>query len=281
MNSIVLDKTDAWSASNRTKWLVVSVLAFLHILALFALSPAMLTARALLAFVVLIILTQLFGLSIGFHRLLAHKSFCTSVAVRFLLALVGTLSLQGGPVWWVAIHRLHHKYPDTDHDIHSPNQGFLWSHFGWTLVERPTFRRFHQYAPFAGSIGRDRSLQFLDRTEFPLQALLWGALYAYGGWPCVLWGGAARLVCTYHCTWLVGSAAHRWGYRRYSTSDEARNLWWVSLLTYGEGWHNNHHRMPYSARHGHVWWELDIGWLTLLLLKRCGLVWSLRTPMSR
>jgi len=280
MNSPVPAGSRPWDANDKPKWFVVGFLIFLHVFALFAASPTMFTKRAVTSFAFLALLTQLFGLSIGFHRLFAHKSFRTSRTVRLVLGLLGTLSLQGGPVWWVAIHRLHHRYPDTDHDIHSPNQGMFWSHLGWTLVRRPTFSKFAEYAPYAGTISQDSALRSLDLLEFPVQILLWGTLYAYGGWPCVLWGGAVRLVFTYHCTWLVGSAAHHWGYQRYKTRDEARNLWWVAILTYGEGWHNNHHQAPFSARHGHAWWELDLGWLTLLLMKRFGLVWCLRTPKS-
>lgn len=269
-----------WQPDFRPKWTVIVALAAVHGLAGMALLRGTPPGEAVVAWAGLAVATQLFGVSLGFHRLLAHRSFQTHRPMRIVLAVLGSLAMQGGPIWWVSMHRLHHRHPDTEQDLHSPRRGLLWAHAGWLLVQRPGFHGASDYAPWAGSVGKEAMMRWLDRWELALQAALWAGLYAVGGWTCLLWGGPIRLVCTWHATWLVSSAAHRWGTRRYETCDDARNCWWVALLTFGEGWHNNHHYAPYSARHGHTSWELDLGWLALRAMRRVGLVWGLRTPLK-
>jgi stearoyl-CoA desaturase (delta-9 desaturase) len=177
--------------------------------------------------------------------------------------------MQGGVIWWVGLHRHHHLYSDQNVDHHDSNKGFWWSHMGWMLHEVPAEKEVER---FTKDIADDRFYQFLDKYFFPVQVAFAVLLYFLGGWPFVVWGVFVRLVVVYHCTWLVNSATHKFGYRTYEDSgDRSTNCWWAALLTYGEGWHNNHHAYQYSARHGMKWWEIDLTWMTIQLLQFLGL----------
>ncbi len=216
------------------------------------------------------------GVTLCYHRLLAHRSFVVPKWLERVLAFIGALNIQGGPVFWVARHRRHHAHPDTDDDPHSSKRGFWWSHMEWVLWDFEEFDAFEQYKKFAPDLARDPFYVFLDRYFVLLQIPLGLVLFALGGWPFVIWGIFVRLVVVYHTTWFVNSATHFWGYRNFDTKDDARNLWWVALLTYGEGWHNNHHANPRAARSGLLWWEIDPTYWLILLLKQLGLASSLR-----
>lgn len=253
------------------------VIVAIHLVALLALWPAMFTWKALLTALVLQAVCAM-GITIGYHRLLTHRSFRCSRPVEYFLTLMGCLNLQGGPIKWTATHRLHHQHSDEEQDPHSPRHGFFWSHVLWCFTFDPTFDSFDKYSQYAKDLARDRGHVFLERTTELWQIPLAAALFWWGGWPCVIWGVFVRLVYVYHMTWFVNSASHTWGYRNFTTSDVSRNLWWVALLTFGEGWHNNHHAYPRSARHGLKPWEFDMSWLVIRTLVALRLASDLRLP---
>lgn len=218
------------------------------------------------------------GICVGYHRLLTHRSFKCARAVEYALALLGALSMEGGPIDWVAHHRQHHQNPDGDADPHSARQGFWWSHVLW-MFWTPTNEAWQNVTDrYARDLLRVPFYRFLGRMYVWLSMLLGIFLYWLGGWPFVVWGMFIRLVWTYHSTWLVNSAGHTFGYKNFATDDLSTNCWWVALLSFGEGWHNNHHAFPASARHGLKPWELDPAYGTIRLLSALGLAWDLRLP---
>jgi stearoyl-CoA desaturase (delta-9 desaturase) len=211
--------------------------------------------------------------------MMSHRSFQTPKWLEYLLVFFGALSMQGGPIWWIGLHRHHHLYSDQENDHHDSNKGFWWSHMQWMFHEVPAES---EVPRFTKDIADDKFYQFLDKYFFPLQIVFAIALFAIGGWQFVLWGIFVRLVFVYHCTWLVNSATHKFGYRTYENSgDNSTNCWWVALLVYGEGWHNNHHTYQYSARHGLKWWELDITWMTIWLLQKVGLATKVKLAEAK
>jgi stearoyl-CoA desaturase (delta-9 desaturase) len=222
------------------------------------------------------------GVCLGYHRLFTHQSFNTYRPVRWLIGLTGCLSGEGDPIGWVAAHRKHHALSDQPGDPHSPHDGAWWSHLlwlGWTHKAESQERYLQKWAP---DLLKDRGLRLRSRGfllwNILFGALVFGAGYLVGGtalalsWLC--WGVFLRLVLVLHSTWLVNSASHMWGYRNYQTTDDSRNLWWVALITYGEGWHNNHHAFPRMAAHGHRWWEIDVTYATICLMQYLGLAWN-------
>ncbi len=221
-------------------------------------------------------ITGSLGIGLGFHRMLTHQGFRSPRWVERFLVVCGTLAVQGGPIAWVAGHRLHHAHSDRERDPHNSRKGFWWAHVGWIMYRDPQMGTFANYSKYAKDLVADPFVLFLDRWYVVLQAALGLALLAWGGWSFVIWGIFVRLVFGWHSTWLVNSAAHKFGYQTYDSRDESRNCWWVALLTFGEGWHNNHHAFPRSARHGLRWWEFDQNYLTLAGLKRLGLAWDVR-----
>lgn len=264
-------------AGGRVNWGPALAVGAIHLGALLAFWPAMFTWRAVGTALVLQLVCG-FGITIGYHRLLTHRSFRCPRWVEYALAWVGCLSLQGGPIKWTATHRLHHQYSDEQQDPHTPRHGFFWSHVLWVLTYDPQFDRYALYSRYAQDLARDRGYVFLERTVALWQVALGVALYAWGGWPCVIWGVFVRLVYVWHSTWFVNSASHTWGYRNFETRDVSRNLWWVALISLGEGWHNNHHAYPRSARHGLRVWEVDLTWLAIRLMQGIGLARDVRLP---
>jgi fatty-acid desaturase len=216
------------------------------------------------------------GIGIGYHRLLTHRGFKTPKWVEYSLTVCGTLALEGGPIAWVATHRVHHAYTERDGDPHSPRDGFWWSHMGWILNGHSMHREVEATSRYAGDLAKDRFHLWLSRWHFIPQLGLAAVLYLLGGWQFVLWGIFARIVFSWHATWFVNSAAHVWGSRRFNTRDDSRNNWWVALISFGEGWHNNHHAHPAAARHGLAWYEIDVNWYGIWVLKKLGLVKKLR-----
>jgi stearoyl-CoA desaturase (delta-9 desaturase) len=166
------------------------------------------------------------------------------------------------------MHRIHHLYSDQTNDPHDSTKGFWWSHMGWMLHSLPIRKEIPR---FTRDINEDSVYRFLNAYFIPIQVGLGLLLYALGGWPFVVWGIFVRIVVVFHCTWLVNSATHMFGYRTHESGDRSTNCWWVALLTYGEGWHNNHHAYQHSARHGLQWWEIDLTWMTIRLLQILGL----------
>jgi sn-1 stearoyl-lipid 9-desaturase len=260
--------TVAASTKLRLDWTMIIALVIFHIGAICAFLPGLFSWQAVGVAVLLHWITGGLGITLGWHRLLSHRSFQVPKWLEYFFALCGTLALQGGIIWWVGLHRHHHLHSDEDVDHHDSKKGFLWSHVRWMCYEIPAESDIPR---FTKDIVNDKFYNFLNEYFFPLQVVLGVVLYLIGGWPYVFWGVFARLVIVYHCTWLVNSATHKFGYRNFETTDNSTNCWWVALTTYGEGWHNNHHAYQYSARHGMKWWELDITWITIQVLQLLGL----------
>jgi fatty-acid desaturase len=213
----------------------------------------------------------------GYHRLLTHRSYKPPKWIEYLLATCGTLALQGGPMFWVAAHRVHHQFSDTDGDPHTPRDGKWWSHIGWMLVGDATHCNIDECARYAPDICKDRFLVWLSKFNYLPLVVLSILLLALGGLPFLLWGMFFRVTMGLHATWMVNSLTHYRGRRRFATRDGSRNNWFVALLTFGEGWHNNHHAYPTSARHGLAWYELDMNWLAIRFLQMVGLAKSVRS----
>ena len=218
------------------------------------------------------------GVCVGYHRLLTHRSFKCPKIVEYAFALAGSLSMQGGALEWVALHRKHHQHSDKDGDPHNAAEGFWWSHMLWVL-HTPTNENWRairrRYTP---DLEKQLFYRVLEHTHYLGSILLAVGLYFLGGWPFVVWGVCVRLVATYHITWFVNSASHMWGYKNFESDDLATNCWWVALLSYGEGWHNNHHAFPTSARHGMKPWEIDFSYYFIRAMKTVGLAWDLYVP---
>lgn len=249
-------------------WTTISFMAFLHAGALLAFIPSNFSWSAVALALALHWVTGGLGITLGFHRLLTHRSFQTPQWLEYFFALCGTLACEGGVIDWVGLHRVHHLHSDNSADPHDSNQGFWWSHMGWMLYHIPAKADITRYTK---DIADDPVYQFLQSYFVPIQIVFGLLLYFLGGWPFVVWGIFVRLVVVFHCTWLVNSATHQFGYRTYEVGDRSTNCWWVAVLTYGEGWHNNHHAFQYSARHGLKWWEVDFTWMTIQILQALGL----------
>jgi len=229
---------------------------------------------------------RMFAITGFYHRYFSHKAFRTSRAVQFLFALFGSTAVQRGPLWWASHHRHHHANSDRQEDAHSPVQhGLLWSHLGWFLSDAHFATRNDRVKELAAF----PELRFLDRFDVLVPALFAGAIYGLGnwlehaapqlgtsGWQLLVWGFVISTVVLYHATFSVNSLAHTWGSRRYETTDQSRNNALIALITLGEGWHNNHHHFPGSARQGFYWWEIDLTYYGLRMLAACGLIWDLR-----
>lgn len=252
----------------RLNWINILFLGGLHIGALFALLPSNFSWAAVSLALFLHWVTGGLGITLGFHRLATHRSFQTPKWLEYFLIFCGTLACQGGAFEWIGMHRIHHLHSDHEADPHDSNQGFWWSHLGWMIHQAPAQGEIPRYTK---DIADDPVYHFFQDYMIPIQVALGVLLFLLGGWSFVVWGIFLRVVVVYHCTWLVNSATHKFGYRTYESTDNSTNCWWVALLVYGEGWHNNHHAFQYSARHGMQWWEIDITWMTIQLLQALGL----------
>ena len=211
------------------------------------------------------------GIGVTFHRLLTHRGYRVPKWLEYLGTLCGMLASEGGAITWVAMHRFHHTQSDRPgKDLHTPKDGFWWSHMGWIVCDLGWDRREMERRQ-APELVADPVHRVLNRLHVFPNILVGLGLYAWGGWPLVVWGVFLRIVVTLHVTWLVNSAAHTWGYRTFDTPEGSTNCWWVGLLAWGEGWHNNHHAFQRSARHGHAWWEFDANWVVIRTLATLGL----------
>jgi stearoyl-CoA desaturase (delta-9 desaturase) len=229
---------------------------------------------------------RMFAITAFYHRYFSHRAFRASRAVQFLFAAIGASSVQRGPLWWAAHHRNHHRHADDELDPHSPvRRGFLWSHVGWFL----TPSGFRTDWSLIGDLARYPELRLLDRFDILMPVVLAFALYAIGHYlsiaqpglgtsalQLVVWGFCISTVLLFHATFMINSLAHRFGSRRFGTRDDSRNNWLLALITFGEGWHNNHHRFPGAARQGLKWWEFDMTYYGLALLSWLGLVHDLK-----
>jgi len=211
------------------------------------------------------------GIGMGYHRLLTHRGFKSPIWLEYFLTICGTLALEGGPLFWVATHRVHHQNSDHEGDPHSPRDGAWWAHMGWILVGESMHADTTRLARYAPDLAKDKFYMWLTKWHWIPQVLVGLTLLAIGGWTMMMWGIFLRVTIGLHFTWLVNSATHMWGSRRYQTKDDSRNLWWVAMVSWGEGWHNNHHANPTSARHGLAWYELDINYMTIRFLEIIGL----------
>ena len=249
-------------------WITFAYIAAIHLVAALAFLPNFFSWSAVGVALIMHWVTGGLGVTLGFHRLLSHRSLEVPKWLEYFLVFCGTLSAQGSVIDWVGLHRMHHKYSDNSPDPHDSNKGFWWSHMGWMIHEVPLKKDIPKYTQ---DINSDPVYQFFSKYFILIQVAFGLFLYAIGGWSFVIWGVFVRLAVVFHCTWFVNSATHKFGYQTYESNDQSRNCWWVALLTYGEGWHNNHHAYQYSARHGLRWWELDITWLTIRFLEILGL----------
>ena len=257
-------------------WPVAAFMLGVHLVALLGFFTFSWKAFAVCAFFHWI--TGGLGITLCYHRLLTHRSFQTPKWVEYILAVMGALACQGPPLTWVAVHRLHHAQSDRELDPHSPRHSFFWAHMGWCLHGVNLVSNFEEKQRLAPDLAKDKFYVWMDRYHLLWTVLLALGLYALGGWPFVIWGVFVRMVLVYHATWFVNSAAHVWGYKTYKSEDDSTNLWWVALMTYGEGWHNNHHAFQFSARHGLKWWEFDTTYLTIQILKTFGLATAIKIP---
>src|SRR5216683_3224335 len=221
------------------------------------------------------------GVGMGYHRLLTHRGYKTPKWVEYFLTTCATLSLEGGPIFWVATHRVHHQNTDKEGDPHSPKDGGLWAHMGWILTGRTMHNNSAELLPYVPELRKDKFHTWISRWHWVPIVVLGAIILVAGGWQYVLWGIFFRTVIGLHSTWLVNSATHMWGTRRFPTRDTSRNSFWVALLTFGEGWHNNHHAHPQSARHGLAWYELDLNWWGIRVMQFLRLARAIKVPKLR
>ena len=259
-------------------WPIIIVLSILHLGTLAALF--MFSWKALAAAIVLYWVATGLGISMGYHRLHTHRSYKLPLGLEYFFAVCGTLTLEGGPIFWVATHLIHHQFSDKPGDPHSPRDGAWWSHVGWLLVGESKHNNSRLMAKYAPDLAKDRFYVTLNDYHWVPLVALSVILLAIGGLPLMLWATCVRIVFGLHATWLVNSATHMWGRRRFNTRDDSRNNWWVALITFGEGWHNNHHAHPTSARHGLAWYEFDPSWIQIQILKFLGIAKSIRVAKT-
>ncbi|TVQ22748.1 MAG: acyl-CoA desaturase [Leptolyngbya sp. DLM2.Bin15] len=261
-------------------WIAVALFTTVHALALLA--PWFFSWSALGVMLALHWLFGSIGICLGYHRLLSHRSFQVPRWLEYAIAIIGALALQGGPIFWVAGHRLHHAHTeDVEQDPYSAKRGFWWSHMLWMIYPHPDFFTYDRYQKFAPDLARQGFYRWLNSNFLLLQIPLGLLLYALGGWSFIIYGLVLRAVLLWHSTWFINSVTHMWGYRTFHVNDNSRNLWWAAILTYGEGWHNNHHAYPHVAKAGWRWWEVDVTWWAIWLLKSVGLAREVVMPPEK
>ena len=292
--------TPTTSQPLRVAWIDAIGLAAVHILASLAFVPWFFSwTGVVVAFAGLYVFGTL-GISLCFHRLLTHRAFACPKWFEHTLAILGLCCLQDTPARWVAIHRRHHHHADDRPDPHSPLVHFLWAHIGWMIVRNRDTTRLRVVSRYAKDILQDPFYARLEQNFFWVWFVLlsWCGFFAAGflagllcgehamdalqfGLSLLVWGVFVRTVLVWHVTWSINSVTHLWGYRNYDTDDSSRNNLIIGIISNGEGWHNNHHAYPRSARHGHLWWELDLTWLAIRLLAALGLAHAIVTPTPR
>jgi stearoyl-CoA desaturase (delta-9 desaturase) len=258
------------------RWFGPAAFLLMHVACL----AAFFTGVSVAAFVLCgaVYLLQMVGITAGFHRYFSHRSYRTSRVFQFVLAWLGCSAAQRGPLWWAAQHRHHHRTSDTPEDLHSPVTHSLWqSHIGWVLS--PDSDGTDERA--VKDLGRYPELRWLERFHWAPAALLAALCFLVGGWAGLVVGFFLANVLSHHVVFLVNSACHLWGSRRYQTKDASRNNAVVAVLTLGEGWHNNHHHYQSAARQGFFWWEIDISYSIIWALSKLGLCWDLRKPNEK
>lgn len=221
---------------------------------------------------------RMFGITAAYHRYFSHSSYKTSRIFQFVLAWIGSMAMQKGVLWWAAHHRNHHKYSDTDKDIHSPSKkGFWYSHMFWFLRDE-----YNDYDPrLIPDFYKYPELRWIDRYHWIPPLIFSVVLYLLGGWGYLVYGYAVATFFLGHATWTINSLAHVYGSVRFQTRDTSKNNFWLALLTMGEGWHNNHHYYCSSANQGFYWYEIDLSYYILKSMSWVGLVWDLRRPPEK
>lgn len=269
-----LKRTTSTKATKNIRWGNGSFLIVSHVATIAALF--FWSWQALVCALILYWVAGSLGIGMGFHRLLTHRGYKVPKLVEYFLVTCGTLALEGGPIQWVTTHRIHHAHTDREGDPHTPRDGGWWAHIGW--VVRGTAQDHDQATlnRYASDLIKDRYYVWLTRYAFVPPLVLAITLVVFGDWGVMLWGVFLRVTVGLHATWLVNSATHLWGRRRFVTSEDSRNSWWVALLTFGEGWHNNHHAFPTSARHGLKWYEIDLNWWGIRLLQLVGVARAIK-----
>lgn len=281
----------------RIDWLNVTGITTYHLLALLAFLPWFFSWTGVVLTVLGIYVFGTLGINLCYHRLLTHRGFVCPKWLEQTLVILAVCSFQDTPARWVAIHRRHHEYSDEPPDPHSPIVSFLWAHVGWILVRSPDTERMQIYSRYAKDLIRDPFYKRLDRPGVYIGVLLasWAVFYGAGvvaalvtggtlaegvqfGLSLLVWGVFVRTVIVWHITWSVNSVTHMWGYQSYETGEGSRNNVLIGLISNGEGWHNNHHADPRSARHGHKWWEIDVTYLSLKGLEALGLARKIAEP---
>jgi len=258
------------SKSERINWHTIFFVTVFHAMAAWALFNF--SWQNLAAALIVWWVAASWGVGIGYHRLLTHKGFKAPKWLEYFMSVCGTMALQSGPLSWVTTHRVHHAFTETDKDPHSPRNGTYWAHIGWIFkgtAQNQTEATMNRYTP---DMTKDRFHVILNKYYYVTIIALGAVLFAIGGWSMVLWGVFLRVAVSWHFTWLVNSVTHLWGSRRFETRDDSRNNGLVALVTFGEGWHNNHHAHPRSARHGLTWREFDVNWMQLRVLEKLGVI---------
>jgi len=261
-------------ANDEVNWVTAIFMGLFHvgaIAALFFFSWKPVLVAALLWWVA----TSL-GIGVCYHRLLTHRGYKTPKWIEYLLTICATLALEGGPIFWVATHRIHHQHSDKEGDPHSPIDGKWWAHMGWIIMGKAMHHDTKSLSRYVPDLAKDKFHVWITKFHYIPMVVVGLVLLAFGGIPYVLWGIFFRTVLGLHATWLVNSATHSWGSRRFKTRDLSTNSWWVALVTWGEGWHNNHHAHPTSARHGLAWYEIDTNWYVIRVMKTLGLAKDVR-----
>jgi len=258
------------TGKKRFNWLIFFFMALFHLAAVLALF--FFTWNALFVAAFLYWVAGSAGVGMGYHRLLTHRSYETPKWFEYFLTVCAAIAVEGGPLLWVATHRAHHQFADGEGDPHSPRDGRWWSHVGWILVGNALRQDASTLDRYVPDLIQDKFHVWITEYHFVPTIVLGIALFTIGGLPFLLWGIFLRTVVGLHATWLVNSATHIWGSRRFETRDRSTNSWWVALITFGEGWHNNHHAYPVSARHDLQWYEIDFNWYSIWILKQCGVV---------
>lgn len=262
------------SADERLNWRTSAPFLAFHLVPLAAVWTGVPVGAVVLAVVSYFV--RMFFITAGYHRYFAHRSYRLPRWAQLAMAFGGTTAMQKGPLWWAAHHRDHHRYSDTEQDVHSPIRGFWWSHVGWILCDRFSATEESRIKDFA----KYPELRWLNRNDWIGPVSLAVASYLVAGWAGLVIGFGASTIAVWHGTFLVNSLAHVVGRRRYVTSDTSRNSFVIALLTNGEGWHNNHHHYQASARQAFRWWEWDPSYYVLWMLSKVGVVRDLKVPSA-
>ena len=281
----------------RPDWINIIAITSYHVLAVIAFLPYYFSWSGLVFAVIAAQITGVLGINLCYHRMLTHRGLKSPKWLEHLFVVMAILCLQDTPARWVAVHRRHHQHADEQPDPHTPLANLFWGHMGWLFVKHPELSRLGIYERYAKDILRDPFYVTLERgaMQVKINLLQLPVLFAIGfalawitdgnlaaavryGLSLMMFGSFVRTVIVWHQTWAVNSIAHVWGYRNYETDESSKNNLFVGLFANGEGWHNNHHADPRSARHGHRWWELDTTYLTIKLLRLLGLATNVIPP---